>query len=74
MKLPGKTGNGPTNKRLNFGGDSDHRAGYGSGIPYHYCDTARRSLAEVCTMPVLLVVTCNWCLDAPELSKRVHES
>jgi len=31
MKFPGKIGNGPVNKRLNFGGDPDHGADYGSG-------------------------------------------
>jgi len=31
MKFSGKVGNGPMNKWLNFGGDSDHGCGYGSG-------------------------------------------
>jgi len=31
MTFSGKVGNGPMNKRLNFGGDPDHRSGSGSG-------------------------------------------
>jgi len=42
-------GNGPMNKRLNFGGDPDH--GFGSRMG----TLVRRALAEVCTVPVLLV-------------------
>ena len=33
MKFAGKVGNGPTNKRLNFGGDLGHGSGSGSD-PY----------------------------------------
>jgi len=29
MKFTGKVGNGPRNKRLNFGGDPDHRLNTG---------------------------------------------
>jgi len=46
MKFPGKVGTGPVNKRLNFGGDPD-------GI--WIVTLVRRALAEVCTVPVLLV-------------------
>ena len=76
MKFPGKVGNGPLNKRLNFGGDPDHRLD--TGIVFrtrHYWEMrkvvnghksaahtdrqmaalVRRALAEVCTVPVLLV-------------------
>jgi len=42
MKFSGKVGNGPVSKQLNFGGDPDP-------------DPVRRALAEVCTVPVLLV-------------------
>ena len=31
MKFLGKVGNGPVNKKLNFGDDPDHASGYGSG-------------------------------------------
>jgi len=51
VKFSGKVGNGPVNKRLNFGGDPDH--GYGSG-PYR--ETLGRALANVCTVPVLLII------------------
>jgi len=49
MKFSQKVGNGPKNKWLNFGGD-----------PFTDPDTdrhqnLRRALAEVCTVPVLLV-------------------
>jgi len=45
MKFSGKAGNGSANKWLNFGGDPNHGSGSGSV----------RALAEVCTVPVLLV-------------------
>jgi len=45
VKFSAKVGNGPVNKLLNFGGDLDH----GSG--------SVRVLAEVCSVPVLLVTT-----------------
>jgi len=45
MKFSGKAGNGSMNKRLNFSGDPYHGSGSGSV----------RALAEVCTVPVLLV-------------------
>ena len=48
MKFSGKVGSGPTNKRLHFGGDH----GSGSGSP----TLVRRALAEVYTVPVLLVI------------------
>ena len=41
MKFSGKVDNGPVNKRLNFGGDA----------------LVRRALTEVCTVPVLLVIS-----------------
>jgi len=98
MKFSGKVGNGPVNKRLNFGGDPDHYLD--TGIVFricHYweirkvvstdcvarCCSARHALAgvaiatmtslhhrptadshdrpavaEVCTVPVLLVNLC----------------
>jgi len=40
MKFPVKVGNGPVNKRLNFGGDPDHRI--------RIATLVRRALAEVC--------------------------
>jgi len=46
MKFSGTDGNGPLNKCLNFGGDLDHRLD--TGIVF-------RDLAEVCSVPVLLV-------------------
>jgi len=46
MKFSGKVGNGPVNKRLNFGNDPDH--GFRSVWRYW----VRRALAEVCTVPV----------------------
>ena len=47
MKFSGKVGNGPVNKRLNFGGDPIHE--------FVFATLARRALAEVCTVLVLLV-------------------
>jgi len=47
MKFSGKVGNGPMNKRLNFGGDPDRM---------RIATLVRRALAEVCTVPVLLIV------------------
>jgi len=38
MKISGKVGNGPLNKRLNFDGDPDHGSEYGTD-PYPYRDT-----------------------------------
>jgi len=74
MKFPGKVGNGPVNKRLNFGGNPDYCLDTGIVFPIcHYweirevdmnllllliCQMAalvRHALAEVCTVPVLLV-------------------
>ena len=46
-EISGKVGNGPVNKRLNFGGDRIRIA-----------TLVRRALAEVCTVPVLLVLEC----------------
>ena len=37
MKFSGKVGNGPMNKRLNFGDDLDHDPG-------PYCDTSKTCL------------------------------
>jgi len=48
MKFSVKVDNGPANKILNFDGDPDHESGSGCGL-------IRRALAEVCTVPVLLV-------------------
>ena len=45
MKLSEKIGNGQVNKRLNSGGNPD------------YVTLVRHALAEVCTVPVLLVIT-----------------
>jgi len=47
MKFSGKVGNGPMNKRLNFGGDPEIRI----------ATLVRRALAQVCTIPVLLVAS-----------------
>ena len=47
MKFSGKVGNGPMNKWLNFGGDPDTDP---------YGDSGKRALAELCTVPVLLVI------------------
>ena len=73
MKFSGKVCNGPTNKRLNFGGDPDHRLDTFSGfviigrhekwltdinlllILIQMAALARREMAEVCSVPVLLV-------------------
>jgi len=54
MNLQGRLGlgNGPVNKRLNHGGDVDHGSGYG------------RALAEVYTVPVLLVIAALRIADA----------
>jgi len=49
MKFSGKVGNGPMNKRLDFGGDPVH-------IRIRIATLVRRALAEVCTVPVLLVL------------------
>jgi len=37
MKFPEKVGNGPMNKRLNFGGDPDHGSGYGNRNTSNTC-------------------------------------
>jgi len=50
VKFSGKVGNGPVNKRLNFGGDPDLGSRY-------IATFVRRALAEVCRVPVLLPVT-----------------
>jgi len=74
MKLLRKVGNGPLNKRLNFGGDPDHRLDTGIVFRIRHCwgirklvnghsfilicqiaALVRRALAEVRTVPVLLV-------------------
>jgi len=52
MKFSEKVGNGPVNKRLNFGGDPDTDP---NPNPDPYRDMVRRALAEVCIVPVLLV-------------------
>jgi len=36
MKFSGKVGNGPLNKRLNFGGDADHRLDTGIVLRIRY--------------------------------------
>jgi len=36
VKFSVKIGNGPLNKRLNFGGDPDHGSGYGSGSVFRH--------------------------------------
>jgi len=69
MKFSRRVGDGPTNKLLNFGSDPVHHLD--TGIVYrirHYWEIrkvvilirqmaalVRRALAEVCTVPVLLV-------------------
>ena len=58
MKFSEKVGNGPMNKWLNFDGDPDQRSG--SGIRIRIEIPVRRALAEVCTVPVLLVVRFVW--------------
>ena len=52
MKFPGKVGNWPMNKWLNFGGDP-YPAG---GIWIRIATLVRRALTEVRTVPVLLVI------------------
>jgi len=63
MKYSKKVGNGPMNKWLHFDGDPDHGSGYRSviWIRIRVATLARRALAEVCTVPVLLVMValCN---------------
>jgi len=54
MKFSGKVGNRPLNKWLNFGGNPDHGPDMDPD-----CDTGKTALAEVCTVPVLLVSLCN---------------
>jgi len=45
MKLSGKVGNGPVNKRLNFGGDLDHGSGSDPDTdPDLYLDTVKTCL------------------------------
>jgi len=56
VKFSAKVANGPMNERLIFGGDPDH----GSGCVSRHCK--RRALAEVCTVPVLLVNELFMCL------------
>jgi len=65
MKFSEKVGNGPTNKWLNFGGD-----------PFTDPDTARyqnlrRALAEVCTVPVLLVSNFTNVFERYQTSMRI---
>jgi len=52
MKFSGKVGNGPLNKRLNFGGDPDHGSGIATvvrlGVGTHSLS------ASSCTVTVLL--------------------
>ena len=58
MKFSGKIGSGLVNKRLNFGGDPDDESGYGYGsglTRIRIATLVRRALAEVRTVPVLLV-------------------
>jgi len=45
-------------KRLNFGGDPDH--GSGSWIRITIATLVRRALAEICAVPVLLVMAALW--------------
>jgi len=56
MNFSGKLGNGQMNEWLNFGGDPDHGSGF------RIATLVRRALAEVCTVPVLVVppVTDRW--------------
>ena len=58
MKFSRKVGSGPVNKRLNFGGEPDPNTD-----PDRHQNTdsdrhqnLRRALAEVCTVPVFLVL------------------
>jgi len=52
MKFSAEVGNGPMNKRLNFGGDPAQGFGYASRI--RIATLVTRALAEVCIVPVLL--------------------
>jgi len=55
MKFSGKVGNGPTNKRLNFGGDTDPDPYLAIRNPDPYRVTGRTCLGGVCTVLVLVV-------------------
>ena len=53
IKFSGKVGNGPVNKRLNFGGDPDHGSWYGSGRMHcpsansnYYCTVLQLNIVE----------------------------
>jgi len=54
MKFSGKVGNWQATKLLNFGGDPDHPDP--DTNPDRIATLVRRDLAEVCTVPVLLVI------------------
>jgi len=49
MKFSGKIANGPMNKRLNFGGNPIRDR-------IHIVTLVKRALAEVCTVPVLVIL------------------
>jgi len=85
MKFSRKVGNGPMNKRLNFGGDPDHRLDTFSGfviigrhekwltdinllliLIHQMAALVRRAMAEVCCVPVLLVLS----LFRPQIFRR----
>jgi len=54
MKFSGKVGNGPTNKRLNFGGDPDRDTGktcLGGGV-HCSCSASSYVCHEVGTLPL----------------------
>jgi len=60
MKFSGKVGNGPTNKRLNFGDDPRNGSRTRSVSQHWWQDVP---WPEVCTVPVLLVpITLHRCL------------
>jgi len=40
MKFSGTVGNGPRNKRLNFGGDPDHESAYRSCLVRGICNVS----------------------------------
>jgi len=64
MKFSGKLGNGPLNKWLNFGGDHSR-----IWIRIRIATVVRRALAEVCTVPVLLVCL-SVCLIVSRMTQK----
>jgi len=82
MKFSVKVGNGPLNKRLNFGGDPNHRSGYASGSRHcktclgggMYCPSA--SSLKMCSMcrPFCRItyVAIHWHLTLARVSATSH--